>query len=176
MVSRKRIIKRLYKQLRKQQADDVPIPAPSLVGIKFYIKNHSDVTQISIEDDLPAKSSSGQPPLAHPSKFILSQLEAQRIANITSPSNQVFAALVVTSKFLAEDPRGPLCYPTLLTWHNSQNHRTYCLFAYLTCPMEPRVYSASELLELRNAFSPHDMLDTSKLNPDVGKSIFLPLF
>lgn len=171
--TRKRIIKGLYKQLKKGQTDDVPIPAPTLFGIKFYIRNHYHASQIFIEDDPPSQDYLGQPPLAHPSNFILSQLEAQKIANITSPPSQVFAALIVTSKFLAEDPLGSLSYPTLLTWHTSEKHRTYCLFAYLTCPMESRVYSVSELLGLRDAFSSDNMLDTSKLNPDVGKSVIL---
>ncbi|RYP52376.1 hypothetical protein DL769_010688 [Monosporascus sp. CRB-8-3] len=170
MPVRKRIIKKLYKQLRQNQAHDTPIPAPTQLGIKFYLKNHSHVNQIVIENDPDSQDFSAEPP-AMPSKFILSQLEAQKIANVSRLSNELLAVLVVTSEFLAKDPLEPPSYPTLFVWHSPNNHRTYCLFAYLTCPMESRIYSASELLELRGSQSPHIVLDKLKLNPDIVEII-----
>ncbi|RYO89668.1 hypothetical protein DL766_004068 [Monosporascus sp. MC13-8B] len=170
MPVRKKITKKLYKQLRQNQAHDTPIPAPTQLGIKFYLKNHRHINQIVIENDTDAQGFSAEPP-GTPSKFILSQLEAQKIANVSRPSNELAAALVVTSEFLAKDPLEPPSYPTLCIWHSPDNHRTYCLFAYLTCPMESRIYSASELLELRGSYSPHIVLDKLKLNPDIVEII-----
>ncbi|RYP55789.1 hypothetical protein DL771_012380 [Monosporascus sp. 5C6A] len=166
MPVRKKITKKLYKQLGQNQAHDTPIPAPTQFGIKFYLKNHRHVNQIVIENDPDSQDFSAEPP-AMLSKFILSQLEAQKIANVSRPSNELLAVLVVTSEFLAKDPLEPPSYPTLFVWHSSYNHRTYCLFAYLTCPMESRIYSASELLELRGSHSPDTVLDKLKLNPDI---------
>lgn len=124
-----------------------------------------------IEDDLEFEVFPALPPAAHPSKFILSQLEAQKIANFSRPSNQVLAVLVVTSKFLAQDPLDPQSYPTLFTWYNPDNHRTYCLFAYLDCLMDSRIYRASELLELRSSYSPDNVLDTIKSDSEIGEFI-----
>ncbi|RYP54051.1 hypothetical protein DL768_001053 [Monosporascus sp. mg162] len=138
MPVRKKITKKLYKQLRQNQAHDTPIPAPTQLGIKFYLKNHRHVNQIVIENDPDAQ-----------------------------PPNELLAVLIVTSEFLAKDPLEPPSYPTLFVWHIPDTHRTYCLFAYLTCPMESRIYSASELLELRGSHSPHIVLDKLKLNPDI---------
>ncbi|RYP07893.1 hypothetical protein DL764_002259 [Monosporascus ibericus] len=147
MPVRKKIIKKLYKQLRQNQAYDTPIPAPTQLGIKFYLKNHRHINQIVIENDPDARDFLAEPP--------------------TIPPNELLAVLVVTSEFLAKDPSEPPSYPTLFVWHLPDNHRTYCLFAYLTCPMESRIYSASELLELRGSHSPHIVLDKLKLNPNI---------
>lgn len=165
----KRIRKKLYKALKRAQADDVPIPAPRLVEIKFYIRNDRRAQHIIVRDGDPTQDTWIPLPSSSPSKFIMSQLQAQKITDLSRTSRQLLAVLAVTSTYLAQDPLEPPSYATYLTWHNQETHRTYCVFGYLTCPMESRVYSAAELLRLRDSWSsqlPHDGI---KFNSEIGK-------
>lgn len=165
----RRIRKKLYRALKRAQADDVPIPAPRIVEIRFYIKNDRRAQHIIVDNDNSLESSQSGPPSWDPSKFILSQLQAQKIADISRTPKQLLAVLAITSTYLAKYPAEPPAYPTCFTWHSHEAHRTYCVFAYLTCPMESRVYSASELLELRNAYASLLTPDMIDFNTDIGK-------
>lgn len=172
MPTHKKAVKKLCKLLERGQADDFPIPAPTVLSIKFYLRNHRRTSHISVEcDPIPEEFSEAAPPECS-SKFIMSQLEAQKIANMSRSSSQVRAVLAITSRFLDKHPLERPSYPTLFTWHSQSNHRTYCLFAYLTHSMETRVYTASELLKLRSSHSSDSVLDSVKSNSDLGKNLF----
>ena len=168
----RRIRKKLYKALKRAQADDVPIPAPRLVEIRFYIRNDRRAQHIIVGNDNSLEDAWSTPSSWGTSKFVLSQLQAQKIADISRTPKQLLAVLAITSTYLAKDPLEPPAYPTCFTWHSHEAHRTYCVFVYLTCPMESRVYRASELLELRDVYSSQLSPDVVEFNTDIGKFPF----
>ncbi|CAJ2511795.1 Uu.00g074200.m01.CDS01 [Anthostomella pinea] len=169
MATRKKIIKNLYSKLKESQADDAPLPSPTLVEIKFYLKRHKRCRQIWLENDPEPLD-----PLALPSQdipqFILSQLQAQNIADKPRHSVQISTILAVLSEDLARTPTEGRPVPTLFLWHSSggDKRRTYCIFAHLTRSMESRTYSAEELLELRSSENHQTLLKMLKVNPEIG--------
>ncbi|KAI1737155.1 hypothetical protein F4680DRAFT_468357 [Xylaria scruposa] len=147
----RKIIRKLYTKLKHTQADDVPIPNPTVLEIKFYLKTSRRCRSIFVENDT---APSHHPPiisLEHVPRFITSQLEAQRIADIHRQSVQLSTVLAVLSEYLAADPIQSASVPTLFFWRDISQRRTFYLFAYLNHSMEARTYSAAELLGLRRS-------------------------
>ena len=166
----KRIRKKLYRALKRAQADDVILSAPRIVEIRFYIKNDNRRAQrVTIANDFGPGDALVAPSFGVLPKFILSQLQAQKIADLSRASNQLLAALALASKCLARNPLQQPTYPTCFTWYNRETHRTHCVFGYILCQMESRVYSAAELLELRDVCSSQITPDMLAFNKDVCK-------
>ncbi|KAI1820565.1 hypothetical protein F4861DRAFT_545453 [Xylaria intraflava] len=148
---RRKSIRKLYTKLRHCQADDVPIPNPTVMEIKFLLKTHGRCYKIFVEsNDAPSKP----PPLVSVEdlpRFIYSQLEAQRIADDDTQSAQLSTVLGILLRRLVVNPVRSNSVPTLFFWHDSGRQRTFCLFAYLTRKMDSRTYSVAELLSLRRS-------------------------
>ncbi|KAI1748538.1 hypothetical protein F4782DRAFT_534370 [Xylaria castorea] len=170
----RKIIRKLYTKLKHTQADDVPIPNPTLLEIKFYLKTNRRCRSIFVENDTAL---SYHPPiisLEHVPRFITSQLEAQRIADIHRQSVQLSTVLAVLSEYLATDPIQTASVPTLFFWRDISQRRTFYLFAYLNHSMEARTYSAAELLGLRcsqTSETSHGVLAKLKDDPEFDEVV-----
>ncbi|KAI0485419.1 hypothetical protein F4859DRAFT_511617 [Xylaria cf. heliscus] len=170
----RRIIRKLYTKLKHTQADDVPIPNPTVLEIKFYLKTNRRCRSIFVENDTTL---SYHPPivsLEHVPRFITSQLEAQRIADIHRQSVQLSTVLAVLSEYLAINPITTASIPTLFFWRDISQRRTFYLFAYLSHSMEARTYSAAELLGLRRsqtAETANGVLTKLKADPEFDEVV-----
>ncbi|KAI1130367.1 hypothetical protein F5Y10DRAFT_289582 [Nemania abortiva] len=170
----RKITRKLYTKLKHAQAHDVPLPDPTTVEIKFYLKTNGRCRTISVKND-------SAPPLYHPivslthcPRFIASQLEAQKIADRHRQSVQLAAVLVALSKYFVADPIQTASVPTLFLWNDTGGRRTFCLFAYLNHSMETRTYSAAELLGLRRSQASetsHGLLAKLKEDPEVEEVV-----
>ncbi|KAI1118141.1 hypothetical protein F5Y14DRAFT_438937 [Nemania sp. NC0429] len=150
----RKITRKLFTRLKHTQADDVPLPNPTVLEIKFYLKTNRRCRTVFVKNDTAL---SPEPPivsLERVPQFITSQLEAQRIADKHRQSIQLSTVLVVLLEYFVDDPIQTASVPTLFFWHEAARRRTFYLFAYLNYPMEARTYSAAELLGLRCAQAP----------------------
>ncbi|KAI1366134.1 hypothetical protein F5Y08DRAFT_352192 [Xylaria arbuscula] len=147
---RRKIIRKLLVKLKHIQADDFPIPNPTILEIKFYLKTNRRCCTVFVQDSDPF-TYNFPIPLEFVPRFITSQLEAQRIADKHRQSVQLSTVLVVLSEYIVADPIRSNSVPTLFFWYDHNRRRTYYLFAYLKHQMEPRTYSAAELLGLRSS-------------------------
>ena len=169
MAPRRTLIKKLYKRLRTNQDEDDCLTAYQFVEIKHCLKNHRRCRHIVIKNDLPLDYFACSLPDNLP-KFILSQLEAQRLITDDSRlSVQVWSAIQVISGCFSRGSSHLRSYPTLFCWRSPNKQRSYYLFAHLTRPMANRKYNASDLLDLRDVRPSQDVLDRVHQNPDVGK-------
>ncbi|KAI0205755.1 hypothetical protein F4808DRAFT_472389 [Astrocystis sublimbata] len=171
---RRKIIRKLYTKLKHFQADDAPIPNPTLLEIKFYLKTNHRCRSIFVDNDTPFSSQPPATPSEHVSRFITSQLEAQRIADVDRQSVQLSTVLVVLSDYLATNPIQTASIPTLFFWRGTSQRRTFYLFAYLSQSMEARTYTAAELLSFRRSQSSDassGMLAKLKADPEFGEVI-----
>ncbi|KAI1438612.1 hypothetical protein GGR50DRAFT_703809 [Xylaria sp. CBS 124048] len=147
----RKITRRLYTKLKHFQADDMPIPNPTLLEIKFYLRTNRRCCQIIVKGNdaiyLPCPIVLRE----YIPRFIDSQLESQRIADEHTQSIQLSTILWHLLRYLVGDPITVISVPTLFLWHDTERRRTFCLFAYLSCEMESRTYTVNELLSLRRS-------------------------
>ncbi|KAJ2980260.1 hypothetical protein NUW58_g6993 [Xylaria curta] len=171
---RRKIIRKLYTKLKHTQADDVPIPNPTVLEIKFYLKTNRRCRTIFVDDNNTPLFDTPTVSLKHAPRFVTSQLEAQRIADQHRQSVQLSTILVVLSEYFAADPIQTASTPTLFFWRDTSQRRTFYLFAYLSHSMEARTYSAAELLGLRHSQTSetsHSVLAKLKADPDFGEVV-----
>ncbi|KAK5631245.1 hypothetical protein RRF57_006959 [Xylaria bambusicola] len=171
---RRKIIRKLLVKLKHIQADDFPIPNPTIFEIKFYLKANRRCCTVFVQntDTLFYKL----PPilLELAPRFITSQLEAQKIADKYRQSVQLSTVLAVLSEYIVADPIRTNSVPTLFFWYDTNKRRTFYLFAYLTHQMEPRTYSAAELLGLRRSQTSetcHSVLARLKADPEFDEVV-----
>ncbi|KAK8862969.1 hypothetical protein PGQ11_009204 [Apiospora arundinis] len=169
MAPRRKLIKKLYKRLKKDQAEDVCLTAPQVVELKFFLKNHGRCHHVKIKNNFPGLKHVAFPFPDDLPTFILSQCEAQRlVTNDPRPSVQLWTALEVITGCLSRDPPNIESYPTLFHWRSHNKQRGYYIFAYLTRSMASRKYKASELLDLRDIRPDQEILNRVSQNPDLG--------
>ncbi|KAI0518249.1 hypothetical protein F5B22DRAFT_654131 [Xylaria bambusicola] len=171
---RRKIIRKLLVKLKHIQADDFPIPNPTIFEIKFYLKANRRCCTVFVQNTdalfykLPLISLELVP------RFITSQLEAQKIADKHRQSVQLSTVLAVLSEYIVADPIRTNSVPTLFFWYDTNKRRTFYLFAYLTHQMEPRTYSAAELLGLRRSQTSetcHSVLARLKADPEFDEVV-----
>ncbi|KAI1165496.1 hypothetical protein F5B18DRAFT_669542 [Nemania serpens] len=170
----RKITRKLFTRLKHTQADDVPLPNPSVLEIKFYLKTNRRCRTVFVKNDIAPSHNPPIVSLERAPRFITSQLEAQRIADKHRQSVQLATVLVVLFKYFVDDPIQTASVPTLFFWHDAGRRRTFYLFAYLNYPMEARTYSAAELLGLRCAQAPdtsHSVLARLKADPEFGEVV-----
>ncbi|KAI1425560.1 hypothetical protein F5Y12DRAFT_360415 [Xylaria sp. FL1777] len=166
---RRKIIRKLLVKLKHFQADDVPIPNPTILEIKFYLKTNRRCCTVFVNNNNALSYNPPIIPLELVPRFITSQLEAQKIADQHRQSVQLSTILVVLSKYIVADPIQTDSAPTLFFWYDTNRRRTFYLFAYLNHQMEPRTYSAAELLGLRRSQTSeasHSVLAKLKADPE----------
>ncbi|KAI0101883.1 hypothetical protein GGR51DRAFT_574490 [Nemania sp. FL0031] len=170
----RKITRRLYTKLKHAQAHDAPLPDPTIVEIKFYLKTSGRCRTVSIKDDDAFPAHQPTVSLAPYPQFITSQLEAQKIADQHRQSVQLAAVLLVLSEYFVANPTQTTSVPTLFLWNSTGSRRTFCLFAYLNNSMETRTYSAAELLGLRRSQTSeasHGLLAKLKADPEVEEVV-----
>lgn len=168
----RKITRRLFTKLKHTQADDFPIPNPTIFEIKFYLRNNPDCRTIFVE-------SNNTPVHNYPfilldclPRFISSQLEAQNITDDYRQSVQLSTVLVVLSEYLVINPIRTASIPTLFSWREIDRRRTFYLFAYLSHRMEGHTYTPAELLGLRPSSASktsHEVLEKLKSDPEFSK-------
>lgn len=164
--------KRLDKSLKYAQEDDVALPAPTHVALKFRLKNCKKIGQIKIEADDTLDPPSFELPTTIP-QFLSFQLEAQKMADKNRIPTQIYVALLFITETLSKKPTRGWTFPTLFRYYSKSKHRTYFVFAYLDYYMDSRTYSVGELLELRHAQS-SGTIKNLKSDHDIGKHLPLP--
>ncbi|KAI8631006.1 hypothetical protein F5Y19DRAFT_463805 [Xylariaceae sp. FL1651] len=171
---RRKHIKKLYNRLKHSQADDVPLPSPTVLEIKFYLRNHRRCHNVYIDSGNVLPPTSPNILLERIPRFIASQLEAQQITDTPRHSVQLSIVLVILSDYLATDPTKIASVPTLLLWHGPERRRTFYLFAYLVDTMESRTYSTAQLLSLRapkTSETAQSLLMKLKLDPEIDNVV-----
>ncbi|KAI0432858.1 hypothetical protein F5Y09DRAFT_352865 [Xylaria sp. FL1042] len=169
---RRKAVRKLLVKLKHIQADDVPIPNPTILEIKFYLKTNRRCCTIFVQD---SDTISLKPPIIPPElvpRFITSQLEAQKITDKHRQSVQLSTVLALLSAYIVADPIQANSAPTLFFWYDTSRRRTIYLFAYLSRQMEPRTYSAAELLGLRpsqTSETSHNVLARLKSDPEFNE-------
>lgn len=168
---------RFERELRCAQEHDIPISGATFTAIRFRFNCNKDIRQIIISSEtdhsLPSPSTS---PLILP-KFILSQLEAQRVADPNRIPPQLSVVLELISETFSKKPtRGKaFTFPTLFRYYHGEWTKTYFVFAYLDLQMESRKYTIDELQQLKTTYC-RDALDKLCANHEVGKRIRFSLF
>ncbi|KAI1354138.1 hypothetical protein F5Y01DRAFT_321815 [Xylaria sp. FL0043] len=171
---RRKIIRKLLVKLKHIQADDVPMPNPTILEIKFYLKANRRCCTVFIQD---SNTLSCNPPIIPPElvpRFITSQLEAQKITDKHRQSVQLSTVLILLSEYIVADPIQTNSAPTLFFWYDTNRQRTLYLFAYLDHQMESRTYSAAELLGLRPpqvSETSHGVLAKLKADPEFDELV-----
>lgn len=169
---RRKIIRKLLVKLKHIQADDFPIPNPTILEIKFYLKTNRRCCTVFVRDTDALFYNLPLIPLELVPRFITSQLEAQKIADKHRQSVQLSTVLIVLSEYIVADPIRDDSVPTLFFWYDHCRRRTFYLFAYLNHQMEPRTYSAAELLGLRRSQTTetcHGVLAKLQADPEFGE-------
>ncbi|KAK7948992.1 uncharacterized protein PG986_009878 [Apiospora aurea] len=154
MAPRRTLIKKLYKRLRTNQVEDDCLTAFQVVEIKFYLKHHKRCHHITIRNDLPLDYLACSLPDNLP-KFVLSQLEAQRLIaddHRLSVQPRSLAYSVLSHAFLLAQPQQATKLLPLRLPDQGHDHWKY---------------KASELLDLRDVRPAQDILDRVQKNPDV---------
>ncbi|KAI1151768.1 hypothetical protein F4825DRAFT_476762 [Nemania diffusa] len=170
----KKIIRKTYSRLRHAQANNVPLTNPTIHEIKFYLKTNNRCRKVSIDNDNTISLSTPIVSLDNFSRFITSQLEAQKITDNYRQSVQLATVLVLLSRHFVANPSQTASIPTLFSWHETDRRRTLYLFAYLDHPMEARTYSAAELLGLRQSQvseTSDGLLARLKTDPEFGEVV-----
>ncbi|KAI1293304.1 hypothetical protein F5Y03DRAFT_331146 [Xylaria venustula] len=171
---RRKIIRKLLVKLKHIQADDVPIPNPTILEIKFYLKTNRRCCTVLVENTEELPYSPPIIPTEFVPRFIASQLEAQKITDQHRQSVQLSTVLVVLSEYIVADPIQTNSAPTLFFWYDTNRQRTFYLFAYLHRQMEPRTYSSAELLGLRpsrKSETSHGVLAKLKAVPEFDEVV-----
>jgi hypothetical protein len=167
IILRKRA-RRLLKNLRRLQEDDVAITPPVLKETKYLFQYTFRCFTVHITyDELAASEflvSRGEIP-----EFILSQLEIQKLTNETSARVPISTILHFIIQSLASNPESEERYPTFFSWYCAYIHRTRYIFAYVDMKMDSQVYSIRELLEMRGEQNSDFLSSLVNYKPDLGK-------
>ncbi|KAF3070941.1 hypothetical protein GL218_00369 [Daldinia childiae] len=161
---------RFERELRCAQEHDIPISGTTFTAIRFRFNFYKDIRQIIVSSEinhpLPPPSTS---PLTLP-KFILSQLEAQRVADPNRIPPQLSVILELISGTLSKKPtRGKAFnFPTLFRYYHGEWSKTYLVYAYLDLQMESRKYTIAELQQLKTTYC-RDALDKLCANHEVAE-------
>ncbi|ERT00171.1 hypothetical protein HMPREF1624_03540 [Sporothrix schenckii ATCC 58251] len=162
--------KRLVNKLSELQYHDQELTGPICLSIKHDLRSskYCKLAQVfSGPDtvlDIPVARGSAR-------KFIVSQLEAQKLTN-QETSVVFFSPLIRYIVSCLPPVRGkwPPTAATIFTWHCFRTHRTFCIFAFVDCTttMPSYKYTAQQLLELRAFGVPMSLEDAPQKGVDHG--------
>ena len=165
---------RLVKQLYELQLHDADLTAPVCISIKHYLRSSKYCRAIEIppgpDTKLGIETSRNEV-----SKFILSQLEVQRLTS-QGPSAVIVLSPVI--KFILSclplQLANERTVPTLFYWQSFSSHRTFCIFAFVSnkATMPSSAYSAQELLGLRDLAVPMTLPDVPQKGASPGMAYF----
>ena len=161
--------RRLLKLLKELQEDDYTITAPTLLAAKHLLQHHSRCTLVEVKFDALAPNCSFGTPRNFVPKFIVSQLEEQKLTDRCSENVVVSPVVVFIVLSLPSASGRDKGYPTLFRWYCQPRHRTYYLFAYLKRDMARRTYTLAELMGFRGNHTSNGISALVR-NPEFGMS------
>lgn len=167
--SHRRRSKRLLKLLKDLQEDDYTITAPTLLAAKHLLQHHHRCNLIKVKVDSAAANSPFETHRNLVPKFIVSQLEEQKLTDRCSETVLVpplVTFIVLSLPSLSARDKG---HPTLFRWYCPLRRRTYYVFAYIKHEMARRTYTLTELLGLRGS-AISDGIFALTDNPEFGAS------
>ncbi|KIH91416.1 hypothetical protein SPBR_01583 [Sporothrix brasiliensis 5110] len=162
--------KRLVNKLSELQYHDRELTGPICLSIKHDLRSSK---YCKLAEVFPGPDTVLDIPVARGSarKFILSQLEAQKLTN-QETSVVFFSPLIRYIVSCLPPVRGkwPPTTATIFTWHCFRTHRTFCIFAFVDCTttMPSYRYTAQQLLELRAFGIPMSLEDAPQKGVDRG--------
>jgi hypothetical protein len=165
--SHRRRAKRLLNLLKELQDSDCTITHPTLFAIKHLLLLHSRCKLIEVKIDSLAANSPLECCRSHLPKFIVSQLEAQRLTDHCSESVSVPTVVAFVIQSLPSGCDYGKSYPTLFRWYHPPRHRTYYVFAHIQHNMPRQTYTVTELLALR-ATQASGKIMAMAANPELG--------
>ncbi|KAK3990509.1 hypothetical protein QBC44DRAFT_394463, partial [Cladorrhinum sp. PSN332] len=164
----KRRVKKVLKALSNLQDDDYIITAQTLIAAKHLLKHSSKCTAVLVTEEDALDDMAFWSPRHQIPRFIVSQLEVQRLTDQDSDLVRVSPLVSFVVLHAAPPDWQEKDYPTLFSWYSKPKHRYFCLFAYIKHKMGRQTYTISELLAFRgNEASPPTGVLTLANNPEL---------
>jgi hypothetical protein len=152
----RRRARRLLKLLKNQQHFDTVLTPALVMSFKYLLTYNNLCTRVRVKftrdpvtgrkEDAFLRSETHRLDQA---QFIVSQLEAWKIADPEKEQVTIPHALRIFLDCVVYDFKEEKGYPTVITWPCPIRHRTLYFFAYLNFDMPSGQYTIPELLELR---------------------------
>jgi hypothetical protein len=161
--------RRLLQHLKNLQEEDCTITPSTIFAIKHLLQLNNRCKFIEVKIDSLAANypfDSHRPLLP---KFIVSQLEEQKLTDYGSERVPVPPVVAFVIQSLPSASGGDKLYPTLFRWYYAPRHRTYYVFAHINHNMARRTYTLTELMGLRTSQVPGEILAMAG-NPEIGTS------
>ena len=168
--------RRLLMELKELQKDDYSVTPSTIFAIKHLLQFHNRCKFVEVKIDSFAANSPFEFDRSLLPKFIVSQLEGQRLTNRDSEKIPVPPIVAFAIQLLPSVTCCGKSYPTLFRWHYAPRHRTYYVFAHIKHNMGRQTYTLTELMGLRTDRVPDEVLAMAN-NPEIGTLnafIFVP--
>lgn len=163
---------RLVDLLRVLQVDEAPITNPTMVATRYLLPGSGHCGHVNVDHRAQWDDSLVDIRRDEVSKFLLSQLDSQRLANKEVPDFQLWLPLFLVIKCLPTDPED-FRFPTLFRWFCRSTHRTYCLFSFVSVDTMVRSYTLEDLISLRTETNSGN--NPLPEDPELGMSARCPL-
>lgn len=160
--------RRLLGNLKHLQDTDNTITPPTIFAIKHLLQLNKSCKLIEVKIDSMAANCSYQSHRSLLPRFIVSQLEEQRLTERDSERVSVPPIVAFAIQSLPSASGRDTLWPTLFRWYYPPQHRTYFVFAYINHSMARRTYTLTELLGLRANQASADILALAG-NPEMGR-------
>lgn len=166
--SHRKRARRLLKLLKELQDADRNITPPTLVAIKHLLQLNNRCKFIEVKVDSMTANSPIQSYRCLLPKFIVSQLEEQKLTDRRSERVAVPPIVAFVIQSLPSASCRDRLYPTLFRWYYQPCHRTYYVFAHINHNMARRTYTLTELMGLRVNHTSAEIQAMAE-NPAIGR-------
>jgi hypothetical protein len=160
--------RRLLKHLKDTQDTDSSITPPTIFAIKHLLQLNKSCKLIEVKIDSMAANCPFQSHRSLLPRFIVSQLEEQRLTERDGERVSVPPVVAFANRSLPSASGLDTLWPTLFRWYYPPRHRTYFVFAYINHSMARRTYTLTELLGLRANQASAEILAMTA-NPEMGR-------
>lgn len=161
--------RRLLRRLKLLQEDDHEITSPTIFAMKYLLQLHNRCKSIEVKIDCCRENYPYPVDRFLLPKFIVSQLEEQRLTSRDSDTVQLPGLVGFVIQALPRAGGSSKVHPTLFRWHDPLRHRTYYVFAYIPLTMARRTYTLTELMGFRPTQDPTAQVMAVSRNNDLGK-------
>lgn len=163
MPSRKKT-KKLLSQLLEAQDFDLVVTRFVWMEAKYLLRIGRRCAMVKIQTD-PYFICSRTVDREIIPNFIISQLEAQKLAN---PDARQIPFTPILNFIAVRSPDDGPAFPTSFQWQSRETHKTHFIFAYIDCRMPSRSYSVQELLSLRGRDVASDLRALADQDEELG--------
>ncbi|TPX10558.1 uncharacterized protein E0L32_008444 [Thyridium curvatum] len=164
MPSRKKT-KKLLSQLLEAQDFDLVVTRFVWMEAKYLLRIGRRCAMVKIQTD-PYFICSRTVDREIIPNFIISQLEAQKLAN---PDARQIPFTPILNFIAVRSPDDGPAFPTSFQWQSRETHKTHFIFAYIDCRMPSRSYSVQELLSLRGRDVASDLRALADQDEELAK-------